>query len=288
MNKILDAMTGWLEEILGEAVLNNLTNMVAIVNEKVGTIAADVSQTPANFSPTIYNLIRNISETVIIPIAGIILTIIACYELIQLIIEHNHLQQFETWIFLKWIFKTYIAIYLISNTFTIVMAVFDVAQHVVNASAGLITGSTSLDSSMLDNLRTAVQSMGAGELFGLYIQTSIVLVIMNILSALIFVIIYARMIEIYLMVSMAPIPFATFGNKEQSHIGQNYLRSIAALAFQAFLIIICVGIYAVLIQTGVTSSNVSGAMWGIVGYTVLLCYTLFKTGSLAKSVFAAH
>lgn len=288
MNKILDAMTGWLEEILGEAVLNNLTNMVAIVNEKVGTIAADVSQTPANFSPGIYNMIRNVSETVIIPIAGIILTIIACYELIQLIIEHNNLQHFETWIFLKWIFKTYIAIYLISNTFTIVMAVFDVAQHVVNASAGIITGSTSLDSSMLDDLRTAVESMGAGELFGLYIQTSIVLVIMNILSALIFVIIYARMIEIYLMVSMAPIPFATFGNKEQSHIGQNYLRSIAALAFQAFLIIICVGIYAVLIRTGVTSTNVSGAMWGIVGYTVLLCYTLFKTGSLSKSLFAAH
>lgn len=288
MDKILDAMTSWLEELLGEAVLNNLTNMVAIVNEKVGTIAADVSQTPANFSPGIYNMIRNVSETVIIPIAGIILTIIACYELIQLIIEHNHLQQFETWIFLKWIFKTYIAIYLISNTFTIVMAVFDVAQHVVNASAGIITGSTALDSAMLDDLRTAVQSMGAGELFGLYIQTEIVLVVMNALSAVIFVIIYARMIEIYMMVSMAPIPFATFGNKEQSHIGQNYLRSIAALAFQAFLIIICVGIYAVLIQTGVTSTNVSGAMWGIVGYTVLLCFTLFKTGSLAKSIFAAH
>lgn len=288
MNKILDAMTAWLEELLGEAVLNNLTNMVTIVNEKVGTIASDVSQTPANFSPGIYNMIRNVSETVIIPIAGIIMTIIACYELIQLIIEHNNLQHFETWIFLKWIFKTYIAIYLISNTFTIVMAVFDVAQHVVNASAGIITHGTSLDASMLDNLRTAVQSMGAGELFGLYIQTSIVLIIMNILSAIIFVIIYARMIEIYLMVSMAPIPFATFGNKEQSHIGQNYLRSIAALAFQAFLIIICVGIYAVLIQTGVTSSSVSGAMWGIVGYTVLLCFTLFKTGSLAKSIFAAH
>lgn len=288
MNKILDAMTAWLEELLGEAVLNNLTNMVTIVNEKVGTIASDVSQTPANFSPGIYNMIRNVSETVIIPIAGIIMTIIACYELIQLIIEHNNLQHFETWIFLKWIFKTYIAIYLISNTFTIVMAVFDVAQHVVNASAGIITNSTSLDSAMLDDLRTAVQSMGAGELFGLYIQTSIVLIIMNILSAIIFVIIYARMIEIYLMVSMAPIPFATFGNKEQSHIGQNYLRSIAALAFQAFLIIICVGIYAVLIQTGVTSTNVSGAMWGIVGYTVLLCFTLFKTGSLAKSIFAAH
>lgn len=288
MDKILDAMTSWLEELLGEAVLNNLANMVAIVNEKVGTIAADVSQTPANFSPGIYNMIRNVSETVIIPIAGIILTIIACYELIQLIIEHNHLQQFETWIFLKWIFKTYIAIYLISNTFTIVMAVFDVAQHVVNASAGIITGSTALDSAMLDDLRTAVQSMGAGELFGLYIQTEIVLVVMNALSAVIFVIIYARMIEIYMMVSMAPIPFATFGNKEQSHIGQNYLRSIAALAFQAFLIITCVGIYAVLIQTGVTSTNVSGAMWGIVGYTVLLCFTLFKTGSLAKSIFAAH
>lgn len=288
MDRILDAMTTWLEELLGEAVLNNLTNMVAIVNEKVGTIASDVSQTPANFSPSIYNMIRNVSETVIIPIAGIILTIIACYELIQLIIERNNLQHFETWIFFKWIFKTYVAIYLISNTFTIVMAVFDVAQHVVNSSAGLITGSTSLDSAMLDDLRNAVQSMGAGELFGLYIQTEIVLFIMNALSAVIFVIIYARMIEIYLMVSMAPIPFATFGNKEQSHIGQNYLRSIAALAFQAFLIIICVGIYAVLIQTGVTSTNVSGAMWGIVGYTVLLCFTLFKTGSLAKSIFAAH
>lgn len=288
MNKILDAMTAWLEELLGEAVLNNLTNMVAIVNERVGTIASDVSQTPANFSPAIYNMIRNISETVIIPIAGIIMTIIACYELIQLIIEHNNLQHFETWIFLKWIFKTYIAIYLISNTFTIVMAVFDVAQYVVNQSAGLITGSTSLSPTMLDNLKTAVQSMGAGELFGLYIQTSIVLIIMNLLSAIIFVIIYARMIEIYLMVSMAPIPFATFGNKEKSHIGQNYIRSIAALAFQAFLILICVAIYAVLIQTGVTSTNVSGAMWGIVGYTVLLCYTLFKTGSLAKSIFAAH
>lgn len=288
MNKILDAMTSWLEELLGEAVLNNLTNMVAIVNEKVGTIASDISQTPANFSPSIYNMIRTISENVIVPIAGIILTIIACYELIQLIIEHNNLQHFETWIFLKWIFKTYIAIYLISNTFTIVMAVFDVAQYVVNQSTGLITGSTSLSPSMLDSMRNAVQSMGAGELFGLYIQTEIVLFIMNALSAVIFVIIYARMIEIYLMVSMAPIPFATFGNKEQSHIGQNFLRSIAALAFQAFLIIICVAIYAVLIQTGVTSTNVSGAMWGIVGYTVLLCYTLFKTGSLSKSIFAAH
>ena len=288
MDKIFDAMTSWLEELLGEAVLGNLTDMVSIVNEKVGTIASDVSQTPANFSPSIYNMIRNISETVIIPIAGIIMTIIACYELIQLIIEHNNLQHMETWIFLKWILKTYIAIYLISNTFNIVMAVFDVAQYVVNQSAGLITGSTSLDPSMLDSMRRAVQNMGAGELFGLYIQTEIVLFIMNALSAIIFVIIYARMIEIYLMVSMAPIPFATFGNKEQSHIGQNYLRSIAALAFQAFLIIICVGIYAVLIQTGVRSANVSGAMWGIVGYTVLLCYTLFKTGALSKSIFAAH
>lgn len=288
MNKILEAMTKWLEDLLEDAVLNNLTNMVSIINEKVGTIAADVSQTPANFSPGIYGMIKNVSETVIIPIAGILLTIIACYELIQLIIEHNNLQHFETWIFFKWIFKTYLAVLLISNTFTIVMAVFDVAQHVVNASAGIITGSTALDAAMLNDLTLAVCSMGAGELFGLYIQTSIVLVIMNILSALIFVIIYARMIEIYLMVSMAPLPFATFANKEKSHIGQNYLRSIAALAFQAFLIIICVGIYAVLIRNGVTSSNVSAAMWGIVGYTVLLCYTLFKTGSLSKSIFSAH
>ena len=218
MDSILNQIEEWLKGLLVSGIMDNLTDTFASVNDQVGEIATEVGTTPANFMPGVFSMIRSLSENVIMPIAGIILTFIACYELIQLIIEHNNLQHFETWIFLKWIFKTYIAIYLISNTFTIVMAVFDVAQHVVNASAGIITHSTSLDASMLDNLRTAVQSMGAGELFGLYIQTSIVLIIMNILSAIIFVIIYARMIEIYLMVSMAPIPFAAFGNKEHSHI----------------------------------------------------------------------
>ena len=222
------------------------------------------------------------------PIAGIFLTFIACYELIQLIIEHNNLANFETWIFFKWIFKTFIAVTLITNTFNISMAVFDVAQHVIGSSGGLIAGSTAVDASTLAGMQSTVESMELGPLLGLYLQSFVVQITMSALSVCIFIIVYGRMIEIYLMVSLAPIPFSTFGNKEQSQIGQNYLRSLFAIGFQGFLILICVGIYAVLIQTVAFSSDIIGSLWGVMGYTVLLCFTLFKTGSLAKSVFNAH
>ena len=141
---------------------------------------------------------------------------------------------------------------------------------------------------MLDTLETTLEAMEIGPLFGLLLQSMIVQVGMQILSIIIFVIVYGRMIEIYLMTSLAPIPFSTFGNREQSMIGQNYLRSLFALGFQGFLIMICVGIYAVLIQGISVSSDVIASIWGVMGYTVLLCFTLFKTGTLAKSVFSAH
>ena len=217
----------------------------------------------------------------------IILTFIACYELIQLIIDHNNLANFETWIFFKWVFKTFIAVTLISNTFTITMAVFDVAQHVVNASGGLI-GNTSIDGSAIAGLQAQIEEMEVGPLLGLFLQTLIVRLLMWIFSLAIFVIVYGRMIEIYLMTSLAPIPFSTFGNREQSQIGQNYFKSLMALGFQGFLIMICVGIYAVLIRGVSFSSDIFASIWGVMGYTVLLCFTLFKTGSLAKSVFSAH
>ena len=232
--------------------------------------------------------IRDSSRNVVLPIAGIILTFIACYELIQMIIDHNNLANFETWIFFKWVFKTFVAVMLITNTFNITMAVFDVAQQVISRSGGLISGSTSVSDATLTAMQATLEGMDLGPLLGLYLQTFVVQVTMLALSAIIFVIVYGRMVEIYLMVSLAPIPFATFGNHEQSHTGQNYLRSLFALGFQGFLIMICVGIYAVLIQNLSFSDNIISSIWGVMGYTVLLAFTLFKTGSLAKSVFAAH
>ena len=288
MQSILEQITDWLKSMIISGIMGNLSGMFDSINQQVGQIAGDVGTTPANFSPAVFSMIRNISESVILPIAGMVLTFIACYELIQMLIEHNNLANFETWTFFKWVFKTFLAVTLISNTFNITMAVFDVAQQVISRSGGLISGSTSVSDATLTAMQATLEGMDLGPLLGLYLQTFVVQVTMLALSAIIFVIVYGRMVEIYLMVSLAPIPFATFGNHEQSHTGQNYLRSLFALGFQGFLIIICVGIYAVLIQNLSFSDNIISSIWGVMGYTVLLAFTLFKTGSLAKSVFAAH
>ena len=288
MQSILEQITDWLKGMIISGIMGNLSGMFDSVNQQVGQIAGDVGTTPANFSPAVFSMIRNISESVILPIAGMVLTFIACYELIQMLIEHNNLANFETWTFFKWVFKTFLAVTLISNTFNITMAVFDVAQQVISRSGGLISGSTSVSDATLTAMQATLEDMDLGPLLGLYLQTFVVQVTMLALSAIIFVIVYGRMVEIYLMVSLAPIPFANFGNHEQSHIGQNYLRSLFALGFQGFLIMICVGIYAVLIQNLSFSDNIISSIWGVLGYTVLLAFTLFKTGSLAKSVFAAH
>ena len=288
MQSILEQITDWLKSMIISGIMGNLSGMFDSVNQQVGQIAGDVGTTPANFSPAVFSMIRNISESVILPIAGMVLTFIACYELIQMLIEHNNLANFETWTFFKWVFKTFLAVTLISNTFNITMAVFDVAQQVISRSGGLISGSTSVSDATLTAMQTTLEGMDLGPLLGLYLQTFVVQVTMLALSAIIFVIVYGRMVEIYLMVSLAPIPFATFGNHEQSHTGQNYLRSLFALGFQGFLIMICVGIYAVLIQNLSFSDNIISSIWGVMGYTVLLAFTLFKTGSLAKTVFAAH
>ena len=288
MEAILQQIADWLKGMLVDGIMNNLSGVFDAVNRQVADVATQVGNTPANFSPGVFALVRGISETVIIPIAGMFLTFIACYELIQLIIEHNNLANFETFIFFKWIFKTFVAVMLITNTFNIVMAVFDVAQHVVNSSAGLISGSTAIDTTTLDTIRESLETMEVGDLLGLFLQSFIVQICSMILSVAIFVIVYGRMVEIYLMTSLAPIPFSTFGNREQSHIGQNYLRALFALGFQGFLIMICIGIYAVLVQTVTFTDDIIGSLWGIMGYTVLLCFSLFKTGSLAKSVMSAH
>ena len=288
MDSILQSIEDWFRGLLVSGIMDNLSNTFESVNNQVGQIATEVGQTPANFSPAVYNMIRTLSENVIMPIAGLILTFIACYELIQLVISHNNLANFETWIFWKWIFKTFVAVTLITNTMNITMAVFDVAQHVVTQAGGIIAGSTAIDDSTLATVQSTLEAMDIGPLLSIYLQTIIVRFLIYILSALIFVIVYARMIEIYLMVSLAPIPFSTFGNREQSMIGQNYLRSLFALGFQGFLIMVCVGIYAVMIQSVAFSTDIVGSLWGVLGYTILLAFTLFKTGAVAKSILHAH
>lgn len=288
MDSIFQQITEWLKEVIISAIMGNLSGMFESVNTQVGEIATSVGMTPANFSPEVFAMVRNVSESVIIPIAGLILTFIACYELMQMIIDHNNLANFETWIFFKWVFKTFMAVMLITNTFNITMAVFDVAQHVVNSSAGIIAGDTAIDATALEQLEETLNGMELGPLIGLLMQSFVIQFTMSALAIVIFVIVYGRMIEIYLMVSLAPIPFSTFGNREQSQIGQNYLRSLFAIGFQGFLIIICVGVYAVLVQSVAFSDDIIASIWGVMGYTVLLCFTLFKTGGLAKSVFSAH
>lgn len=289
MQSIIDSITQWLKELLVGGITDNLSGMFDNVNQKVGEIAGEVGKTPSVWNGGVFSMIQNLSETVIIPIAGIILTFIMCYELIQMVIEKNNLHDFETFMFFKWIFKTFVAVMIITNTFNIIMGIFDLSQHVVSGAAGVIISDTNIDiSSAIADMETRLLAMELGPLFGLWLQSMFVGFTMNALTICIFVVIYGRMVEIYLMTSLAPIPFSTMANREWGSMGQNYLKSMFALGFQAFLIMVCVGIYAVLVQSIATDADIMGAIWTCVGYTVLLCFTLFKTGSLAKSVFNSH
>ena len=259
------------------------------MNTKVGEIAADVGATPQGWNSGIFNMIHNLSESVIIPIAGAILAFVMTYELIQMVTEKNNLHDIDTFMFFKWVFKTYAAVLIVTNTWNIVMGVFDAAQQVVNQSAGVIIGNTSIDiDSLVGDLQTSLEAMSLGGLIGLWFQSLFVGLTMNILSICIMLVVYGRMIEIYLVTSLGPIPLATMTNGEWRNVGQNYLKSLLALGFQAFLIMVVVGIYSVLIQSISATGDVSGAIWLAMGYTVLLCFCLFKTGSMAKAVFSAH
>lgn len=289
MDFIKQQITEWLKEILVGGIMNNLSGMFDNVNTQVGQIASQVGTTPQAWNTGIYNMIRTLSENVMMPIAGLILAFVMTLELIQIITDKNSLHDIESAVFFRWIFKTACAILIVTNTWNIVMGVFDVAQSVVNSAAGIIVSDTSIDiSSVTANLQTRLLAMDLGPLFGLWFQSIFVGFTMWALTICIFIIVYGRMIEIYLATSIAPIPMATMLNRESGGMGQNYLRSLFALGFQGFLIIVCVAIYAVLVKSISVSTDISKAIWTCMGYTVLLCFTLFKTGSLAKSIFNAH
>ena len=288
MGILTDWITEWLRGLLIDGIMGNLEGLFTNLNNRVGEIAVEVGTSPATWNAGVFSLIRQLSETVVLPIAGIVLTFVMCYELIQMLIDRNNLHDIDTWLFFKWIIKTFIAVTILSNTFNIVMAVFDVSQQVIQQSAGLIQGSTAVTPDVLNDMQTQLEAMELGPLLGIFLQSFFVQFTMTALNIVIFVIVYGRMIEIYLMTSLAPIPFATSANREAGHMGHNYFKSLFAIGFQGMLIMVCMAIYAVLVQSIATSGDMMAAIWECVGYTVLLVFVLFKTGSLSKSIFGAH
>ena len=290
MDKVLESLVEWLKEILVGGIVNNLSGMFDSVNSQVGAIAGQVGATPQAWNGAIYSMIRTLSDNVILPITGVILAFVMTMELIQMISDKNSMHgDVDTWMFFKWIFKTACAVLIVTNTWNIVMGVFDVGQSVVNSAAGVISGDASVDiTTVVVDLEERLMEMDLGPLFGLWFQSLFVGICTWALTICIFIITFGRMIEIYLVTSVAPIPMATMASRESGNIGQNYLRSLFALAFQGFLIIVCVAIYAALVQNIAVGTDISYAIWTCMGYTVLLCFTLFKTGSMAKSIFSAH
>ena len=289
MNFLWDKVTEWLKELLIGSIMSNLTGLFDNVNRQVAGIADNVGATPQAWNGGVFGMIRNLSDNVILPIAGVILALVATLELIQMIVDRNNMHDMDTFMLAKWVFKTACAVVIVTNTWNIVMAVFDVAQSVVSRASGLVIADTDIRiDSVIVGLEAKLVEMELGALFGLWVQSMFVGFTMWALAICIFIITYGRMIEIYLVTSVAPIPMATMVNREWGQMGQNYLRSLFALGFQAFLIIICVAIYAILVRGIAVESDVSTAIWTCMGYTVLLCFTLFKTSSLARSVFHAH
>ena len=286
---LLTVIEDWIRELFSGMVTSNLQTMFSDVNAKTSEIASQVGQTPQGWNGSVFSMIQGLSNNVIVPIAGIIITMVLCYELISMMTERNNLHEVDTWMFFKYFVKMWVAVYLVSNTFNIVMAVFDIGQSVVSSAAGYITGRAAIDvSSMIATMETAMESMGIPELMMLSIETALVSLCMKLISILIMVILYGRMIEIYLYSSVAPIPFATMSNREWGQIGTNYFRGLFALAFQGFLMMVCVGIYSVLVSTMNITGNVHMALFEIAAYTIILCYSLMKTSSLSKSIFNAH
>ena len=289
MLNILDQIGQWIKEFLIECITGNLSGLFDQVNEAVGDVAADVGKTPQDWNAGVFSMIRSLSDNVIVPIAGIILTFVLCYELISMIIEKNNMHDFDTFNIFKWIFKVFVATYLVTHTFDITMAIFELAQTIVHQSAGVITGNTSIQfDAVMGSLTAQLETMGNGELFGLLVETVLIRITTPILSVCVMLVLVGRMVEIYIYCSVGAIPFATMTNREWGQMGNNYLRGLVALGLQGFFIMVCIAVYSVLVSNIGSAANIHGAIWSCAGYTLLLCFSLFKTSSISRSIFNAH
>ena len=289
MLNILDQIGQWIKEFLIECITGNLSGLFDQVNEAVGDVSADVGKTPQDWNAGVFSMIRSLSDNVIVPIAGIILTFVLCYELISMITEKNNMHDFDTFNIFKWIFKVFVATYLVTHTFDITMAIFELAQTIVHQSAGVITGNTSIQfDTVMGSLAEQLETMGNGELFGLLVETVLIRITAPILSICVMLVLVGRMVEIYIYCSVGAIPFATMTNREWGQMGNNYLRGLVALGLQGFFIMVCIAVYSVLVSNIGSAANIHGAIWSCAGYTLLLCFSLFKTSSISRSIFNAH
>lgn len=289
MPNIFEAIGEWIKGFLIECIMGNLSGLFDSVNETVGSSATEAGRTPQEWNPGVFAMIRSLSDNVIVPVAGTVLTFVLCYELISMITEKNNLQEFDTFNLFKWVIKAFVAVYLVSHTFDLTMAIFELSQNIVHQSAGLITGSTAVPfESVLGSLPDQLEEMGNGELFGLLIESALIKATAPILSVCVMLVLVGRMIEIYIYCSVGAIPMATMVNREWGQIGNNYLRGLVALGLQGFFIMVCLAIYSALVAGLGSAENIHAAIWSCAGYTVLLCFSLFKTGAVSKSIFNAR
>ncbi|HIC0544218.1 TPA: VirB6/TrbL-like conjugal transfer protein, CD1112 family [Streptococcus agalactiae] len=284
---IFDKIEEFFKELLLGGIQANLESMFIDINDKVGAVATDIGKTPMGWNSEVFNFIKSINDSVIIPIAGLIITAVLCIELINMVMQKNNMHDTDTFEFFKYMIKMWIAVWLVSHAFTFSMAVFDVAQHLVNQAAGVINTSATVSGDQIVQMVEGLKDKGLGELVMILFETSLVKVAIQIMSVVIMLVVYGRMFEIYVYCSVSAIPFATMGNKEWGQIGTNYIKGLFAIGLQGLFLIICLGIYAVLVKT-IKITDIHASTFMILGYALLLGLMMLKSGTLAKSVLNAH
>lgn len=284
---IFDKIEEFFKELLLGGIQANLESMFIDINDKVGAVATDIGKTPMGWKSEVFNFIKSINDSVIIPIAGLIITAVLCIELINMVMQKNNMHDTDTFEFFKYMIKMWIAVWLVSHAFTFSMAVFDVAQHLVNQAAGVINTSATVSGDQIVQMVEGLKDKGLGELVMILFETSLVKVAIQVMSVVIMLVVYGRMFEIYVYCSVSAIPFATMGNKEWGQIGTNYIKGLFAIGLQGLFLIICLGIYAVLVKT-IKITDIHASTFMILGYALLLGLMMLKSGTLAKSVLNAH
>ena len=284
---IFDKIEEFFKELLLGGIQANLESMFLDINDKVGAVATDVGKTPMGWNGDVFAFIKSINDSVIIPIAGLIITAVLCIELINMVMQKNNMHDTDTFEFFKYIIKMWIAVWLVSHAFEFSMAVFDVAQHMVNKAAGVINTSATVSGDQIGAMMDTLKEKGLGELVMILFETSLIKVAIQVISVVIMLVVYGRMFEIYVYSSVSAIPFATMGNKEWGQIGTNYIKGLFALGLQGLFLMVCLGIYAVLVKT-IKITDIHTSTMTILGYAVLLGLMMLKSGTLAKSVLNAH
>jgi len=287
MLNLFEKINEFFKDIMIDIIKDNLSAMLVDINDKVSTVAGEVGKTPSSWNSEVFTFIKSINTNVVLPIAAIILTAILCIELIQVVMRKNSMQDTDTFEFFKYIIKMWIAVWLVSHAFDFSMAVFDVAQSMIGKAAGVVGTSANITPGNFDAMVDALKTESLGTLIGIALETGLVKFSLTILSILITVILYGRMIEIYIYCSIAAIPFSTMGNKEWGSIGTNYIKSLFALGLQGLFILIFFGIYAVLVKT-VNFTDIHTSILQVLAYGLILGVMMMKSGSIAKAILNSH